>query len=386
MSGAFSGLTAEDFISDTDTKIAYSKEITKSVTTKSKLEPFLPKSMNDDTSIIKVVKKTCELGSIVGIELEDDLVGAGASGNVTLDASSEELKTIRQFIHIDRFQHTVPSTESIVNQRKADNFKNRAKRKLKDWTTKKDDKIKFSSLSADCTNIVCSGHHDTQDCSNITTSDVLSTADVEELKRRAELGVDGNGGLVPPIMPVSTNRDENAGFYQDLPIYVLLVGTNSARNIKHDPNWEEARRDARERGKTNPIFTGALGFWDGVLLLEVGTDTDRQSGILTSKSEFVGFSNVTKSDLSIYAGDSGQETEINLFLGVGALYMALDMGIQYYDYSDKDDVRRLNASVDKVCGVGKTKYKADQNKGLLKDSIFDGKDYAVIACVSSTGK
>jgi hypothetical protein len=386
----FNGLSAEDFVSDADTRIAYSKEITKSVTAKSKIEPFIARSENDTNAIIKAVKKTCELGSIVGIELEDELVESGAVGNVTLDASSEELKKIKQFVKIDRWQHSVPSNGDIVTQRSADKFKASAKTALKNWGTRKFDKVFFSAMSADCTNIVCAGHHDTHDCSSILKADVLTTADVEEARRRAELGTNGivtKGveGQVPPIIPVSTNKEENAGFYEDLPVYVMLVGTNTARHIKNDANWSEARKDARERGKTNPIFTGALGFWDGVLLLQVGNDTPRQSGILTSKSDFVGFSNVKKSNLGIYAGDGGQTTEINLLLGVGAAHIVVDMGVQYYDYPDKDDIRRMNAAIDRVYGFAKTKYQASQNDGILEDSIFDGKDYGVIAVVASTG-
>lgn len=378
----FNGLTAEDFVSDTDTKIQYSKDITRNAMTKSKTKPFMG---TGDGAIIKAVKKTCELGSHVRVSLEDELTESGATGNVTLDASSEELKQIHQLIVVDRFQHKVPSTQDIVSQRGAKNFKETAKRSLTNWATRKWDKIFFSAMSADCTNIVCAAHHDTQACSNILKADVLTTADVEEARRRAELGVNGDGKAVPPIVPVSTNTEENAGFYEDLPVYVMLVGTNSARHIKNDENWAEARKDARERGKTNPIFTGALGFWDGVLLLAVGNDTPRQAGILTSKSEFAGFSNVTDSDLTIYKGDGDQETEINLLLGANAAQVVVDMGIQYYDYADKDDVRRMNAAIDRVYGLAKTKYKASENRGVLKGSIFDGNDYGVIAVVASTG-
>jgi hypothetical protein len=72
-------------------------------------------------------------------------------------------------------------------------------------------------------------------------------------------------------------------------------------------------------------------------------------------------------------------------LGVGAAHIVVDMGVQYYDYPDKDDIRRMNAAIDRVYGFAKTKYQASQNDGILEDSIFDGKDYGVIAVVASTG-
>jgi N4-gp56 family major capsid protein len=385
MGDVFSGLSAKDFVSDQDTRIAYSKEITRRVTARSKVKPFIGKSEMDNTAIIRPVMKTLELGNLVGVELEDALTSVGATGNVTLDASSEELKTIKQFVKVDRWQHTVPSNGDVIKQRSAEKFKVRAKNSLSDWGTMKFDKVFFNVMSADCTNIVCAGHHDTHNTSDILKADVLTTADVEEAKRRALLGVDALGNEVPPLIPVRIEQNENMGYYEDVEFFVMLVGTNTARHIKNDANWAEARREALERGKTNPIFTGALGFWDGVLLLDVKTDTARQSGVLTSKSKFAGFSNAKTFDLSTYAGDSGQETEINLMLGAGAAHIVVDMGVQYYDYADKDDIRRMNASIDRVYGLAKTKYEASANDGILKGSMFDGKDYGVIAVVASTG-
>ncbi len=383
--GVFNGMSAVDFLSDADTRVSYSKTITKEVTKKSKVKPFIATSENDTTSIVKVALKTAEMGSVVGVEMEDSLIESGAVGNVDFSASGEELKNIKQFIKIDRFQHKVPSTQSIITQRKADSFKSSAKTRLANWGTMKFDKIFFSAMSADCTNIVVSGHHTDADTTNLAKADVLTTADVEKAKRRALLGVDSQGKGVPPLIPVKTSQEENMGYYEEVEYFVMFVGTNTARNIKNDANWDAARKDALERGKTNPIFSGALGFWDGVLLLDVKTDTDRQSGVLTSKSKFVGFGNVKISDLTQYAGGAGQETEINLLVGAGACHVVVDQGIAYYDWADEKDPRRMNTGIDRVYGLAKTKYEASANDGILEDSIFDGKDYGVVAVVSSTG-
>ncbi len=381
----FGGMSAADFLSSTDEKVSYSQTITREVTKKSKIKPFIATKEDDTTSIVRAVLKTCELGSVVGIEMEDQLIESGAIGNVDFSASGEELKNIKQFVKIDRFQHAVPSTESITNQRNAAKFKTRAKNSLTNWGTMKFDKVFFSALSADCTNIVACGHRTDTTTANIAKTDVLTTADVEEAKRRALLGVDAAGNKVPPLLPISTMQNENIGYYDEVKYFVMFVGTNSARNIKNDPNWAEARREALERGKTNPIFTGALGFWDGVLLLDAETDTKRQAGVLTSSSDFTGFGNVKKFDMSTYAGALGQETEINLLCGAGAAHIVVDQGIAYYDWEDKNDPRRMNAGIDRVYGFAKTKYSASANDGILEGSIFDGKDYGVIAVVASTG-
>lgn len=386
--GVFSGLSAKDFLSTANENIGYSKTVTEEVLAKSKILPFIAKTEGDTTSIIKTVLKTIDdVGSVIGVKLEDALVESGTIGNVDFSGSSEELKDISMFIKVDRFQHSVPSTQGITNQRYASKFKTRSKKSLTNWGTRKFDKIFFSSMSANCTNIVVCGHPTDTTTANLIKVDIITTADVEEAKNRAVLGLDASGkATVPPLLPVSTTQNENMGFYDEVEFYVMFVGTNSARHIKNDANWAAARKDALERGKTNPIFTGALGFWDGVLLLDVKTDTPRQSGVLTSSGKFNGFGNVKSFDLTTYAGGAGQETEINLLVGAGACYMVVDQGIAYYDWADKDDPRRMHAGIDRVYGMAKTKYEASLNDGILANTIFDGKDYGAIAVIASTGK
>jgi len=383
----FNGMSAADFLSTADEKVAYSKSVTRDSMRKSKIKPFIATSEDDTTSVFKVVLKTLEKGSVVAIELEDSLTQSGAVGDVDFSASAEEIKKIKQFIPIDGWQHSVPSSTNIVNRRNSDKFKTGATKSLTTWGTMKFDKVAISALSADCTNIVVCGHHSDSTPTNLIKEDVLTTSDVEEAKNRASLGLDASGNAtVPPLLPVSTTQNENLGYYDEVEFFIMFVGTNSARNIKNDANWAEARKDALERGKTNPIFSGALGFHDGVLLLNMKTHTDRDAGILTSKSKFTGFGGVKKSDLSIYAGGDGQETEINLFVGAGAGYIVVDQGIALYDWADAKDPRRMHAGIDRVYGLAKTKYKASSNDGILEGSIFDNKDYAVIAVVASTGK
>lgn len=386
MSDIFSGASAKDFLSNTDTVIATSKNINKEMMRQSKIKPFIATNENDRTSIVSVTLKTSEVGSHVNVSMEDVLTGSGSTGNVDFSASQEQLKDIKMLVVIDRFQHSVPSDESIVNTRRAVKFKARAKTSLTNWATMKFDKIYFSVNTANATNILACGHHGDKVTTNILKADVLTTSDVDEAKNRALLGIDAEGKEVPPLMPVKILKNENLGFYDDIKIFIMFVGTHSAMHITKDPNWEEARKLAALRAKDNPIFTGALGLHNGVLLLNVETDTARQSGILTSKSKFNGFGNVKSFDLTTYAGAAGQETEINLMVGACSTQMVLDEGIAYYEWPDAKDPRYMHAGIDRVCGLAKTKYNADQNDGLLAGTMFDGKDFGVIAVVASTGR
>jgi N4-gp56 family major capsid protein len=48
----------------------------------------------------------------------------------------------------------------------------------------------------------------------------------------------------------------------------MFVHTLCARDLKNSSSWQSAQRDAMPRGLNNPIFTGALGMWDGVIVVE----------------------------------------------------------------------------------------------------------------------
>lgn len=51
------------------------------------------------------------------------------------------------------------------------------------------------------------------------------------------------------------------------PVYILATHDYAVASLKiNDTNWAQAQREAQIRGKDNPIFTGAAGMWDGVVI------------------------------------------------------------------------------------------------------------------------
>lgn len=390
MPDVFDGRTAADFLSDPDTRVAYGEEINKAMILKSKWLPFIAKRPEDTSAIIRGVVGTLEQGNTIKVNFTDELLDAGARGSLKFNATEEELRELNMFIKADSIQHSVPSTETILNPKKAAKFQSTAKDKLRNWGVRRVDNIFTSAFTADCTNIVCAGHHATSDTTTIVKTDILSLADISEAKRRAEQGVayDATGTeiKVPQLLPFMQEDNVNAGYYETLNYFVTVLGTDSVNGIKNDPNYFKAQAEAAEKGKNNPLFTGALGFWDGVLMLDFKTANTRQSGVLRSDGEFVGFSNKKKFDLTTYAGNAGQVTEINLFLGAGAGVIALDQPARFFDWADKDDPRFMKAGTDKVFAFAKAKYNSADNDGILDDCEYDNKDFGVIAVVASTGR
>lgn len=50
--------------------------------------------------------------------------------------------------------------------------------------------------------------------------------------------------------------------------YVMVIDPYQARDLRQDPEWREAQQHANVRGEKNPIFSGAMGVYEGVVIHE----------------------------------------------------------------------------------------------------------------------
>lgn len=92
---------------------------------------------------------------------------------------------------------------------------------------------------------------------NVAAADTLSTDIVSLMKRIAQGAVNVNGD---GIRPFTYGEDEET--------FVMFVGSKAYRDLKKD--METVHQDARERAKTNPLFTGTTSlYWDGVVIREI---------------------------------------------------------------------------------------------------------------------
>ena len=121
--------------------------------------------------------------------------------------------------------------------------------------------------------------------------------------------------------------------------YIMLVGTWAARDLKADPVWQAAQQNAAIRGSKNPIFTGALGEYDGVVLYEY-------ERIMNTKT-----------------GASSANVVHNLLLGQQAACFAVAREARFI--KDEDDYGNVQGNGIAFFG------------GIVK-SIYNSKDYVVI--------
>lgn len=85
------------------------------------------------------------------------------------------------------------------------------------------------------------------------TNDICKVESISLIKRLAQLAD-------PQIRPVKIEGGEE--------YYVLFLHPLAARDLKNSSAWQQAQREAQARGTDNPIFTGMLGMWDGVIIKE----------------------------------------------------------------------------------------------------------------------
>ena len=207
----------------------------------------------DQNSIIQIkteLKK--DKGDKITIPLVMRLTGEGVTGDNQLEGNEEALQFYDCGVVVDQIRHAVRLEGQMEEQKTSLNLRAAAKDGLKTWLTEKQEKMIVKALTANPTSehTVFAGARTSEN--TITASDVMTTDLISKAARKAKT-------LSPKINRVTVNGKK---------YYVMLVDNYQARDLKADPKWVEAQKYCAERGVDNPIFSGMLGVWDGVVLHE----------------------------------------------------------------------------------------------------------------------
>lgn len=207
-----------------------------------------------------VIHKNTDLvnkkGTTITFGLEMDLVGDGVTGNSTLKGN-EEAHTVYDFeVSIDQVRHAVSSTEWDTQKPAYEQWP-LIKNALVRWYGNWQEKTFVTKMTASPTGTSSTGEWMSAASAGtevaITANDKLTCALISKAKRRAQMHA-------PKVIPVKVDGVDT---------YIFLAGTWAARDLKADPVWLAAQQSAGVRdAMKNPIFSGALGFWDGVAVYE----------------------------------------------------------------------------------------------------------------------
>lgn len=216
------------------------------------------------------------------------LTGAGVSGSSALVGSEESLANFGWDITPTYYRNAVRATKEEIEKVNFD-MMGAARRVLTNWAMEKHRDRVITALGAIYNGTTYSsyaaateGAKDTwlgnNDGAAIRVLFGAARSNQSTTDHSASLAnVDSSGdkltaGLVslvarlakqsdPHITPLKASEDDE--------FYVMFVNSLARRDLLGDSAFQQAQREARERGKSNPLFKGGDLLWDNVLIREV---------------------------------------------------------------------------------------------------------------------
>lgn len=191
-------------------------------------------------------------GDSVVFGLMMNLSGNGVEGNRAKLSGAEDSLNIYDFtVQTQLVRNAVSRFEADDQKSQYDMLKEIKvvlKQWLSDWLDNKlIDKLTSSNTANETIYASAAGT-----ISSITANDKLTTTLISRAKRKAMMHA-------PKVQPIKIDGMDK---------YIMLVSPWAAKDLKDDPKWLAAQQNANVRGSKNPIFTGALGEYDGVVLYE----------------------------------------------------------------------------------------------------------------------
>lgn len=197
--------------------------------------------------IVAKTELTGQPGDTIRIAYTKQLTGVGRIGEEVLEGFEEKLQTDFCDVDIALLRHATRHQKTADEQTIID-LAGREKTALAKWLARKLDEATFLEATTTPTNILyadvtAAGSND------LDGTDVMNTGVISRARVMAE------DMLIPPMTVIN-----------GIPYYGLAIHAYQAYALKQDTVWQTTQREAMPPGMDNPLFTGMLGHWDGVIL------------------------------------------------------------------------------------------------------------------------
>jgi len=275
-----------------------------------------------------------DAGDQITFHLRAPLTGDGTTGDDVLEGNEEAMEYYDFPVTIDQLRHAVRLKGKMAEKRTSIKLRTEAKDALKDWNAEKIETMYFDTLNTDpSTNRIVYPDGITA-ISSIAATNTMSCAMISKAKRKAKkrstYTSDGVTYILPKIRPIKANGKS---------VWIMILTEEQMRDLRNDSTWITAQANANIRGEDNPLFSGAEGIWDGVLIF-------------------------TNDNVEVTAsGASSIDVGHALFLGAQAACFAVggdpEWNEEEFDYKNK---------------VG---FEFGQIFGIAK-SVYNGEDYGVM--------
>lgn len=220
---------------------------------------------NDSNSLCQIMDDTQKsAGDRIRCILRMQLAGSGTQGDGTLEGNEESLVTFTDDVIINQLRHAVRSKGKMTEQRIPFSIREEARMGLQDWWADRFDDWFMNQLAGNDaeTDTKLTGNQSVtaHDANHIvsasgSTNFSLEVIDQAVLKART---------LSPVIRPVQTEAGAK---------YVMFITPEQHYDLRRNTNtleWGDIQKAAMQGGNIsdNPIFTGALGEYNGTILHE----------------------------------------------------------------------------------------------------------------------
>jgi N4-gp56 family major capsid protein len=231
----------------------------------------------DSNSLIQIkTEVNKDAGDRITFGLRQQLTGAGVAGDNDLEGNEEALVTYTQNVTIDQLRHAVRSAGKMSEQRVPFTVRDEARDGLADWWSERIDRWFFNQItgntaqadtrytgmqattSPDSGHAVYPGSETAEASLSATTSNRFSLALIDKAVERGKLAVN-------QLRPIRTD----GGDYLVAFLHPYQV-TALRQSLSGSTQWADIQKAAMQGGQIsdNPIFTGALGIYNGVILHE----------------------------------------------------------------------------------------------------------------------
>ncbi len=248
-------------------------------------ETFFNKFTGRDAgSVIQIKEELAKgAGMSINIPLLMQLNGPGVLGDNTLEGNEEAL-TYRSFdVFLQRVRNAVRIAGKYEEHKTQINMRQDAKTQLARWLADYIDKSIFAVL----TGIMPTGF--TTTTFPFPLSDPTSDRVIYGGGKTSEGAITPADKFTADMIGVAKRKaleDKSKRMHtihdQGRDLFIMVIDPYQARDLRNDTKWLRAQELANVRGEKNPIFSGALGLYDGVIIHESTrvprTDTGASDG------------------------------------------------------------------------------------------------------------
>jgi N4-gp56 family major capsid protein len=241
-------------------------------------QTWMSKFIGEDSSsmIQKLTDTSKSAGDRITVGLRMQLSGAGIEGDGTLEGNEEALSVYTDNLLINQLRHAVRSDGKMSEQRVPFSIREEARMGLQDWWSDRIDTALINQLTGNTgqSDTRYTGHNATvaPSSNNVvygdgrTTEALVASASASAIMalKYIDYAVDVAKTNTPAIRPIKVNGEDK---------YVLFLHPHCVVDLRTNTNtgqWLDIQKAAMQGGQIskNPIYTGALGEYNGVVLHE----------------------------------------------------------------------------------------------------------------------